>query len=214
MAEDSKYTDLLTPDELKVDALSSLGIDITDKTTVSGLGGSYQDAAILTIRDVTEAIESYLDRKLIVRKHKIDIRSHKWADNDALDEMQYYPPEWPVVQIETSGVEISNDSERFLSDTKKDEVEFYAGYKRRDQTLSNLQDELSDLDETPEDLPYDIRRVAVRLVLYELTQVKQGTVATSSVTKTAGNATSEITKARTDVYDDELQKLHDERWVL
>lgn len=221
MPEQSEYTDLLTPAELKVDALRSLGIDVTDTTEVSGLGGSYQDAAILAIRDVTEAIESYLDRRLIVRKHDIDIPSHKWAENNALDDMQYYPPNWPVVQVETSGVSISNDSERFLSNTKKDEVEFYAGYKRRDQTVGDggdndltAEDGLSGLTETPDELPYDIRRVAVRLVMFELMQTKQGTIATASVTKTAGSATAEITKSREDVYSKELEKLHDKRWVL
>lgn len=221
MDETLKYTDLITPDELKVDALSSLGIDVTDAATVSGLGGSYKDAAIMAIRDVTDEIEAYLDRKLIVRKYDIDIPAYKWAENEPLDKMEYYPPNWPVVQVVTSGVSISNDSERLLSGAKKDEVEYYGGYKRREQTVgddgtNDLDSEagLSGLTETPDDLPGAIRRVATRLVMYELMQVKQGTIATASVTKTAGNATAEITRARTDVYEEELAKLHSYRRVL
>ncbi|WP_441001308.1 hypothetical protein [Fodinibius sp. SL11] len=221
MTETLQYTDLLTPAELKVDALSSLGIDVTDETNVSGLGGSYKDATIRAIQDVTGSIEEYLDRKLIVRKHNIDIPSFKWANNNALDKQQYYPPQWPVVQVVTSGVDISNDSERFLSTASKSEVEFYAGYKRRDQNVGNddsddisNEDGLSGLSETPENLPSDIRRVAVSLVMYELMRAKQGTIAMSSVTKTAGNATAEITKVRQDVYEDELSKLHSHRRIL
>lgn len=221
MPETSRYTDLLTPDDIKVDALNALSIDVTDTTDVSGMGGSYKDAAILAIRDVTGAIESYLDRKLIVRKWDTDIESFKWDENKALDKMQYYPDQWPVVQVETSGVSASNDGVRLLSSTNKDEVVFYGGYKRREQTVgddgtNDLDSEtgLSGLTETPDDLPYDIRRVAFRLVMYELTMAVQNTFATSSVTKKTGQATAEITRSRTQVYDEELQKLHSHRRVL
>lgn len=213
MAETLRYTDLITPDDVKLDAINSLGIDVTDATTVSGLDGSYKDAAINTIKDVTEAIESYLDRKLIVRKWDIDIPVWKWEDNKALDDMQHYPRHWPVVQVVTSGVSISNDGVRLLSNTTQDEVEFYAGYRRREQDLTALQNDLASLTSLPAELPYDIRRVAFRLVMYELSMAQQNIYALSSVTKTAGGATAEITKARSDVYGEELSKLHSHRRV-
>lgn len=214
MPETSQYTDLLIPAELKVDALRSLDIDVTDATQQSDMGGSYQDAAILAIRDVTEAIESYLDRKLMVRKWDVDIQRWQWEENKALGKVQHLPGHWPVVQVETAGVTISNDGVRLLAGDRKDEAELYAGYKRRDQALADLQGELPALTETPDELPYDIRRVAMRLVMYELTQALQNTYAVSSVTKTAGGATAEITKARADVYAEELARLSTHRRLL
>lgn len=221
MSETAQYTDLLTVDELKVDALNALNIDVTDSSTVSGMGGSYKDAAILAIRDVTDQIQRYLDRKLIVRKWDIDIPSYKWAYNASLEKDQYYPPQYPIVQVDTSGVTISNDSVRLLAATEKKEVVYYAGYKRRDQTVGGGSNDidtaangLDGLTGTPDDLPHNIRRVAFRLVMYELTMALQNTYATASTTKTTGQMTSEITKARTDVYEQELSKLHSHRRII
>jgi hypothetical protein len=221
MPETLRYTDLITPDDVKRDAANALNIDVTDENQVSGLGASWKDACLIAIRDVSEAIESYLDRKLIVRKWEIDVQEWQWELNRALDAYQHMPAHWPVVQVETAGVSASNDAFRLLSAAKMAEVALYAGYKRREQTVGGAEHNiataangLEGLTETPPDLPYDIRRVAQRLVMYELTPARQNTSAVSSVTKTAGGATAEITKTAEDVYGRELGKLHQHRRVV
>ena len=71
MSLSSAYTDILIPDDVKRDALSSLDIDVTSTTSQSGLGASYKDVCIRAIRDVTQAIESFLNRTIIVQNKTI-----------------------------------------------------------------------------------------------------------------------------------------------
>jgi hypothetical protein len=219
---DLAYTDLLTPSDIKLKAFNSLSIDVTSENDEIGIGQSYKDLCIDAIQDVTDAIESYLDRTLIVRKVDIDIPDYKWTENEALEKMQFYPAHNPIVQVATSGVSASNDKNRLLANSEANEVTYYGGYKRKEQTVG--EDESTDIDsaangldeltETPPNCPNDIQRVAFRLVMYELTMAEQNSFAVASSTKKSGQATTEFTRSRQDVYDQELEKLYNYRRVL
>ena len=161
------YTDLISLFELDRDALESL--DVLD----------IMPAAEGAIADVTRRIESYLDRELIVRKHTQAVTRWEWVANqyeanDVVDRtMLTFADHWPVLEAVTTGLEVGPKADRLKIDTDDAEAgtyTYFAGYKRADQTLSGLQDEsdLSNLSVTPDDLPTDIRRVAVRLTLHEL----------------------------------------------
>lgn len=213
MPETLKYSALITPDELKADAINSLKFDPTATTVVDGLGVSYKDVTIRAIHSVTDSIEQHLDRKLIVTRNNDDIQDHQWDYNKALDKWQHYSRHYPLVEIETANVTISNDKVRMLAGVKKGEVDYFAGYRRADQALADLQAELPDLDTLPEILPGDINRVAFRLVMYELSQAKQNSFAVQTRTQVVGQTQTEITKERATYYEDELSKLDGYQYI-
>lgn len=224
MAETLAYTDIITPEDIRVDAYQSLQINVTDPNTIQGLGASYRDLAIRACQDVTSEIEAYLDRKLIVRKHTIRVPKYKWEYQEHYEDYVHLPRHWPIVQIETSDVTAGNYNIRLLAATQKKEVEYYAGYRRPDETLDVLkgaagsfnyqQGDLTGLDTLPELLPKAIKRVAFRLVMYELTQAKQNSFATSSQTQVIGNTqTQMITETRRDYYENELSKLDNFKYL-
>lgn len=201
------HFDIITPDEIKRDAINSLSIDVTDATSVSGIDGSYKEVAEQLITDTSRLIDSYLNKRVIVDRYQPDIYSDLW-EYDSRKGKYFYYATYPVVQVDTTGCTISNDKLRILSGEVENELDYYAGYKRSDQTLSDLQSQFASLTGTPDNLPDDIRRVCQKIVMFELDMAINNTYAQSSRTQTMGNATSEITRLQTDFVESELGKLY------
>lgn len=117
------YTDLLTYEDFARDALQGVELD--------GMGSAVEQA----ITDATVQIESYLKRKLIVRKHTqaltlADWKANKYEPYGSAGSVNYTGPgddrndhtlrrtgrhtdtmiaqadEWPVVQAETTGLSV------------------------------------------------------------------------------------------------------------
>lgn len=206
-----EYTDLLTFEQLRSGALSSI-----DNLTSIGLQA--EDA----IADVTQIIEDYLDRDLIVRKHTllhedIDYRYDTAVSTDATSNYSFYTNQWPVVEVESvtpSGftLEIHPDGRRLYTDFDGDtqpirQVEYFAGYRRADQSLSDLQNDLPDLGTEPEKLPRTIRQVATRLTVHFLKEMESNVLGSRTV-QTTGPVTVTVEGADTSFVTRELRRLN------
>lgn len=179
MGLDLAYTALVTAPEVIADALQS--------TTLSEWDDN--DAVVRAIEDVTSVIEERVGRDLIVREQTLRFYQNQWRTDEryiaqeALD-LTYvaFAEQWPVVEI----LEVDGDSSKAASMQIFDGgrkigyesstviyqhpayVKVYAGYRRRDQTLTDLQAALANLTALPPQLPGKIRKAAVELALHRL----------------------------------------------
>lgn len=204
---------------------------------------SHNDAIDDVIENVTERIEAYLRRRLIVRRHRDYYESLNWfidrSQNQESDTVKsVYLQQWPVVQVidilpsDVTNPSIHNDGRRvYTTDTNLseayngiEEVEYYAGYKRADQTdLSTIQADngATDLSELTAggyallvELPWDIRQVANRLCLYEIANIASGTIGIGPTVQEVATATLNMQGPREDFVDRELMKIaHHRAWV-
>lgn len=193
---------LITVDELQEATFGSYSID---------LANNYNAAVSRKIENVSALIEQYLDRKLIVSKHTV---FPYWTERDNDDyQFAYVVKEYPIVEIVTSDVNKIDDL-RIGANNKIDEVEYYAGYKREDQTLSDLQAEFSGLSNTPKNLHPAIKEVAIALTLYEINRAMNRAYGYGTRTTTNGQMSTEIVKERDNVYEHELSKLKTLRYIV
>ncbi|MEQ9091791.1 MAG: hypothetical protein RIE52_11915 [Balneola sp.] len=211
MALSSVYTDLLIPDDVKRDALNSFSIDVTSTTAQSGLGASYKDVCIQAIRDVTGAIESYLNRTIIVQNETIYPEDNDWMYSEGQEKWVLFPEVYPVIEVDTSTVSIRNDY--LIADSQINLVDVYYGWKRTEQTLEDLQSPFPNLATLPSDMPNSIRRVAQNLVMYEMNRAIKGNFDISSKTTQNGSTQATITESSKDVYKNELAKIEVHRRI-
>ena len=170
------YTSLVVATDVDTEREDSSSLSLGDSSTLSAMES--------VIQAVTGSIEGAmgLDRKLIVRQYTQYISREEW-EYDTVRELYYIRvPQWPIVQVDTSGfttgIPSGDDEVKLLLYTSRYEgaVTYYAGYRRSEQTLASLQGEtgLSGLTTLPGALPYDIRDAAIDLVLYKMTERRQG----------------------------------------
>lgn len=191
------YDVLLTPDEVR-DATQDDGpVTLTfprDQPLVEG-----------HIASVTAELEGYLRRRLIVRAH-----SDRPAWRGVCSTQRAYLRQWPVVQLDTEDVEMAGTSDEgeVAADPAPATVAYHAGYRRADQTLSDLQDEdaCPDLTETPALLPADIRQLALDYVLYRLSVQRVG-VGLSSTSVDTGSGVVNRTGVRAAWWDENRSRI-------
>lgn len=188
------YTDLITFERLlsansgAVDALADI-----------------QDEAQDVITGVTSHIESYLQRPIIVRPYAQTVRRHHWERLDGLDtvrghgiahggtrEYGVYADAQPVIEVNSTGGavgSVENTRSRFLNGQKKQvEVLYFAGWKRPDQILTDVDEEgaplppgiardaltrqigLEDLTVDPPIVPAVMQEVCINLCLHALAE--------------------------------------------
>ena len=170
------YTALVTPAEVQEAATGGVRVDATGQAELVGRA----------IEAVTEQIEGYLNRQLIVRSYRQRLITTDYRQPSllALDGDTYAAPllAWPAVEIVTAstGLEIYDDG-RFVVTTAgaghvayDGTVTYFAGYRRADQTLETLQTVFPTLTVLPEQLPGDIRDFAVDAVLARLNERSVG----------------------------------------
>ena len=122
------YYDLITTEELERDSLESLS-NLDLQTNVE------EFEAI--VGDVTDTIDSYLDRGLIVKPYTKRYKYEDWKWDYSQDRFYAWAHEWPVVQITstTSSFTLSDDKRRLFSLTPvyAEDISYFAGYRRADQ---------------------------------------------------------------------------------
>lgn len=136
------------------------------------------------IQGVTGMVEGAagLGRNLIVREYTHYVQHEDWDWDEARDRFFIRAPQWPVVEIDTSGFTIGtstrswqNEQDLILYTSRfSGLINYYAGYKRAEQTLVALQTPLPNLGTEPSDLPYDIREVALDAVLWKMAVRRHG----------------------------------------
>lgn len=180
---------MVTIDELKRDAVGSLDIDLTDQTVNPDIGFSYKEVSEDAVKDASSDIDSYLDKSVMISKHTEFIRKDDWYYNEARNKYEHIPNNYPIVQSTTEF-----DGIYLLSDSRPSEVTYYAGYRRSDQTLGDLQETLPELTNLPPILPGTIRRVCVNLALYYIVEAYDRLIPYESMEKNMGGAISTIRK--------------------
>lgn len=162
--------------------------------------------------EVTGIIEGALDRHLIVRKYTHYFDLNDWSYDRARQKYVAYTYQWPIVQVDTSGFTAASSRGSSVNNILEytsaycGAVTYYAGYKRSEQTLTNLQAQLADLAELPADLPGEIRGVAISAALHALAERRAGpgqrtrtlnaAVQTSVIQETLRDYTMRIVKER------------------
>jgi hypothetical protein len=188
MSQTLPHTALVTSDDVYSAALSN--VDSADY--------EIDQQVIRVIRAVTEDIERYLNRRLIVRPFTwryIGAQKDGWklaerlgvafpGVEDSLSTsfgLTAWARAWPVVEHDQTTDDLrlgeaTPGGQRLFASEYLEKIEGYAGYKRPGQTLSDLQGEsgLSGLTAAPDDLPWDVAEVACNLALYRLMLRKRG----------------------------------------
>jgi len=172
---------LITFAEVEGEALGSL-------PTVNG-PKTLQEVTEKAIEYATRQIEEYLQRRLIVRPRtdlgrNVDLTFDYDVSTDDTSYYSFYTGDWPVLEpIEVFPddytLQVHPDERRFYTEFDNFDyairrVRYFAGYRRSEQTLSDLQavSELSDLSTEPPELPEDIRSTCLRITVHRLKAMK------------------------------------------
>ena len=177
MAVVLSYPALLTATEVVRDAV--------DSTTLKSPASN--DVIHQAVIDLTDLVETYLDRTLIVRLCTQFVCAYEWerVPGDPSNRYVAWARQWPLVEI-TGPDEVSIHPARktqFITDSPGDmEISYFAGYRRADQDLTALQaatdpddpalTPLAGLAVLPPLLPGAIRGACLELVLHRLFQAE------------------------------------------
>lgn len=184
---------LITRDQLIEDLFDSFEVNLHE----------HADIVDRVIEDVSAAIETHLDRVLMLARH---ITFPEW-NQVARGRYEFVVRQWPIVQVLTEGVSVDGPRTLITSNPGITEVEYYAGFREDGQELEGLQESLKDLTVLPPKVDGDIRRCTLALCTYELSRALNQTYGRQSHTMTTGDTTASITVDRADVYRDELRRL-------
>jgi hypothetical protein len=158
------YTDLVTYEEVQERAMSS-DRSITDEPP----------AVVGIISSVSRSIESYLHRRLTASVHTQAIMLEEWKRERIDDTHVAWTEQWPITEVLTDGY-TRFDKQKVAGDADSLRVSYIAGYLRQDQEISDLQGQVPQATETPPTLPGDITDVALRLVLYYVSETGAGSL--------------------------------------
>ena len=170
------YSALLISDDISEEGEFAFPFDISDANTLQTV-----EAIIQGVTGIMEGAAG-LNRNLIVREYTHYFRYHDWDYDPARQLYFVHAPQWPVVEIDTSGFTIGDSQHSWQGENDlilytsrfSGAINYYAGYKRAEQILTDLQTPLPDLGTLPPDLPYDIRSKAINAVLKEFAERRQG----------------------------------------
>jgi len=158
----AEWDDILDYSDIEVSSLSS-----------SSAVEDEPPAVVEAARDAQRRMASYVGHRLMIHSHTQGIQRWQWTQDDVTDSVKAWADHQPVVEISSGDVDVRFGKDRFTKEYRDDlKVTYFAGYIREDQSLSDLptssSDPLDGLSTEPPTLPPDIRRVAIRLTLYEL----------------------------------------------
>lgn len=158
----AEWDDILDYSDIEVSSLSS-----------SSAVEDEPPAVVAAARDAQRRMASYIGHPLMIHSHTQGIRRWQWTQDDVEDGVKAWADHQPVVEVSSGDVDVRFGGDRFTKEHRDDlKVTYFAGYIREDQSLSDLptssNDPLDGLSTEPPTLPPDIRRVAIRLTLYEL----------------------------------------------
>jgi hypothetical protein len=188
-------------------------------------GGDFEKEGERAIGDASKQVTTYLSRDLIVKKYLILTKRGDWEDVDRTPDSDYNfrlvlhrVREWPVLAVEED-VKIHMERFLFAKSRLSDNLNVYGGYRRDDQSLSDLsqdvQDQFSQDSDVPV-LPEDIVGVVNRLSVYYAKVSIKGLIGISEETQNIGQnlrTTVEKTERDKEYVKEELRKLQDYRLI-
>lgn len=170
------YSALIIADDIEDEGLAPFNYDLTDANTL--------ETVEAIIQEVTAVLEGAvgLNRNLIVREYSHYFQYDEWEYDAARALYFVAAPQWPIVEIDTSGFTSGisryswqNEADMILyTSPYSGVVNYYAGYKRSEQVLADLQTSLPNLGTAPGDLPYDVRSVCINGVMKEFAERRGG----------------------------------------
>ena len=169
---------------LNYDAIMSVE-DVQKELRDSVPGLDFSDATDLLfietiIGEVTRSIESILDRNIIVIQHRQYTQYSHWRYDNARGSYWVYADAMPIVEIDTAGFSSGKSNASRLNDIItyssgfSGAITYYSGWKRPEQTLSDLNAELPDLGTLPSNVPEDIRSVAIQGIMHRISERNHG----------------------------------------
>lgn len=152
------YTALITPEA--VHEACSGGVSVQLPRDAAKIGR--------LIVAATSEIERRLGRTLVVRAVTL---APVWQFDKVRRTYRAWLPQWPAVGAVD---DVAFDGQAAYSDAYPDTLAYFAGYRREDQDLDALVEEVPDLDALPELLPVDIVDFCIDYVLYRHAQRTTG----------------------------------------
>jgi len=133
------------------------------------------------ILDAQGLIENHLHQKVMVHRTTQLVEPRDWLVDERTDttKVRAWAETQPVVQVVSPpelSVRIGGSRQFVRNEAQVTEAEYFAGWRRRDQALSDLptgtDERLDGLTTEPPPLPGEIRRVALNLTLYALNEAE------------------------------------------
>lgn len=217
------YTALLTLDELFHAAMDGREMQLKRS--------QIRQEARRLLQDVTERVEAYLQRRLIVRAHTL--RFGAWAADERLAAASassvwaHYAREWPVVEVVSvdgstslapaltvyDGRLLGFDADTAVLTAHPRYASVLAGYRRSDQTLSALQEEVSGLTELPGLIPEEIREVAADIAIARIAYRQSGLAGLKEIGIQVGSNPITVQAAVRGYEDECLRRIHHHRYL-
>ncbi len=211
------------------DSVSSMLLrsDAEDKlaSEVFEVNGTWESEGKRGIEDASEQVKTYLKRDLIVRKIQVLTTRLDWNATDRTPDKDYnfrlklqHVEKWPVLDVEQD-TKLFGDRYIFAKE-RLSNVDIYAGYRREDQSLSDLPTEIENHFNGDEDipvLPSDIVGVVNRLAVYYAKMSIKGLIGISKEVQNIGSnirATVEKTQRDEEFVMNELQKIQAYRFIV
>jgi hypothetical protein len=177
------YNDLVTYEEVKSRAMES------DRSI-----DEEQAAVVGVISSVSASVESYLNRTLIATAHTQEVYLEQWQEERIDDTYSAWAEQWPVTEVQTTGYE--GEPRKIYGDADDVRVDYIAGFRREDQALSDVQQEVPAATVEPEPLPGDIADVTIRLVLYYVGETADATLGIGQKEQAVGTGNALTVRGR------------------
>jgi len=168
-------TSLVLLTNVSTEFQSSSEVSFTDADTITTVEAIIQD-----ITGMIEGGHVGIDRRVIVRQYTQYTKREDWTWDASRDKYVTRSEQWPIVEIDTSGItsDVSDEQTEanlFLSASRHQAaITYYAGYRRSEQTLADLQTILPSLSVLPGKMPNEIRGAAIEGVIYKLFERRHG----------------------------------------
>lgn len=162
---------MVTPEDLKRDAINSVDIDFTDTATQPGIGTTYRAISLQGIADAIGYVEGFLDRTLEVDSYTDYIDPKDWEYNSAREQYTVYAENRPIQSVDTDGVEYTKSL--LISGSRTKKVEYTAGYTT---------------------LPTDIRRTITNIAIYLILVAYDNLIPYQSTEKNISGVATTISK--------------------
>lgn len=214
-------TDLTTLDTVSKAVLKS---DAEDALTreVFNSSGQFSEDGIRGISVASQRVEDYLNRPLIVKKHRVFLKSDDWIESDRTPNQDYeyrlrlnFVRNYPVLSVDEDVRVV--DRRIFAKEDTLTELNYFAGYRREDQVLgdfnSDIQSEFGSEDDIPE-LPPVIVDVVNNLAIHNAVVRISGLIGKSISEQQVGDFRTTVRReqARDNYETDQLKRIQDYRF--
>ena len=165
-------------------------------------GASFDSQGISSLRQASQRVKSYLNRTLLADRYNPLLARSDWKAVKRTPGNGYryqlnlnLVPDWPVLKI-TENIKTHGDRKLFAKDNTFNSIEFWAGYRRKDQDLSNYPSEINNNlteSEVPV-LPQIIADVTMRIALHRAFRQLKGLIGISRIKQMFGDFSGESQK--------------------